>query len=97
MDGKALVDSVRKEIIEPGIQRLMDTPYFTELRQGKLSDQAHAGLGDPALSTQQSDPQILRVGHGQERPGPGDVRLLHLPIHRGTDPIPIWRNASAWL
>ena len=37
MDGKALVDSVRKEIIEPGIQRLMDTPYFTELRQGKLS------------------------------------------------------------
>ena len=37
MDGKALVDSVRKEIIEPGIQRLMDTPYFTELRLGKLS------------------------------------------------------------
>jgi len=37
MDGKALVDSVRKEIIEPGIQRLMDTPYFTDLRQGKLS------------------------------------------------------------
>jgi pyrroloquinoline-quinone synthase len=37
MDGKALVDSLRKEIIEPGIQRLMDTPYFTELRQGKLS------------------------------------------------------------
>jgi pyrroloquinoline quinone (PQQ) biosynthesis protein C len=37
MDGKALVDSVRKEIIEPGIQRLMDTPYFTELRQGRLS------------------------------------------------------------
>jgi pyrroloquinoline-quinone synthase len=37
MDGKVLVDSLRKEIIEPGIQRLMDTPYFTELRQGKLS------------------------------------------------------------
>jgi pyrroloquinoline quinone (PQQ) biosynthesis protein C len=37
MDGKELVDSVRKEIIVPGIQRLMDTPYFTELRQGKLS------------------------------------------------------------
>jgi pyrroloquinoline-quinone synthase len=37
MDGKALVDSLRKEIIEPGIQRLMDTPYLTELRQGKLS------------------------------------------------------------
>src|SRR5688572_13251098 len=37
MDGKELVDSVRKKIIEPGIQRLMDTPYFSELRQGKLS------------------------------------------------------------
>jgi pyrroloquinoline-quinone synthase len=37
MDGKALVDSVKKEVIEPGIQRLMDTQYFTELRQGKLS------------------------------------------------------------
>ena len=37
VDGKALVDSVRKEIIEPGIQSLMNTQYFTELRQGKLS------------------------------------------------------------
>jgi pyrroloquinoline quinone (PQQ) biosynthesis protein C len=37
MDGKALVESVKKEIIEPGIQRLLETPYFTELRQGKLS------------------------------------------------------------
>src|SRR5690242_15810190 len=37
MDGKALVDSVKKEIIQPGIQRLLDSPYFAELRQGKLS------------------------------------------------------------
>jgi len=37
IDGKTLVDSVRKEVIEPGVQRLMDTPYFSELRQGKLS------------------------------------------------------------
>jgi len=37
MDGKELVASVRKEIIEPGIQQLMDTPYFSELRHGKLS------------------------------------------------------------
>ena len=37
MDGKALVAAVKKEVIEPGIQSLMDTPYFTELRQGKLS------------------------------------------------------------
>ncbi len=37
MDGKALVESVRKDIIEPGVKRLMDHPYFCELRQGKLS------------------------------------------------------------
>src|SRR6266540_2874513 len=37
VDGKALVESVKKEIIEPGIQRLLETPYFTEMRQGKLS------------------------------------------------------------
>jgi pyrroloquinoline quinone (PQQ) biosynthesis protein C len=37
MDGKALVESVKKEIIGPGIEHLMETPYFTEMRQGKLS------------------------------------------------------------
>ena len=37
MDGKALVESVKKEVIEPGIERLMDTQYFTELRHGKLN------------------------------------------------------------
>jgi pyrroloquinoline quinone (PQQ) biosynthesis protein C len=43
MDGKELVDSVRREIIQPGIQRLMETPYFTELRQGKLSPKRMQG------------------------------------------------------
>jgi pyrroloquinoline quinone (PQQ) biosynthesis protein C len=37
MDGKAIVQSVIEEIIQPGVQRLMDSRYFTELRQGKLS------------------------------------------------------------
>ncbi len=37
VDGKLLVDAVKKEIIEPGIQSLLDSQYFTELRQGKLS------------------------------------------------------------
>jgi pyrroloquinoline-quinone synthase len=37
MDGKALVDSIKKEIIEPGIRRLLETPYFSEMRQGQLS------------------------------------------------------------
>ncbi len=37
MDGKALVQSIIQDIIQPGIQRLMETQYFSELRQGKLS------------------------------------------------------------
>lgn len=37
MDGKAIVQSVVQEIIQPGIQRLMDGRYFSELRAGKLS------------------------------------------------------------
>lgn len=37
VDGKAIVDALRKEVIEPGIQRLMDTQFFSELRHGKLS------------------------------------------------------------
>ena len=37
MDGKALVQAVRQEIIGPGIARLMNSQYFTELRAGKLS------------------------------------------------------------
>lgn len=37
MDGKAIVQSVIHEIVQPGIQRLMESRYFTELREGKLS------------------------------------------------------------
>ncbi len=37
MDGKVIVQSVVRDIIEPGVQRLMDSRYFTELRAGKLS------------------------------------------------------------
>ena len=37
MDGKAIVQSVIKEIVQPGIQRLMESRYFSELREGKLS------------------------------------------------------------
>lgn len=37
MASQAFVDSVIKEIIEPGVDRLMELPYFTELRAGKLS------------------------------------------------------------
>ena len=33
----SFVDSVLKEIIQPGVDQLMALPYFTELRAGKLS------------------------------------------------------------
>ena len=37
MATQAFIDSVIKEIIQPGVDRLMELPYFTELRVGKLS------------------------------------------------------------
>ena len=37
MATQAFVDSVIKEIIQPGIEELVALPYFTELRSGKLS------------------------------------------------------------
>jgi pyrroloquinoline quinone (PQQ) biosynthesis protein C len=36
MATQAFVDSVIKEIIQPGVSRLMESRYFTELRSGKL-------------------------------------------------------------
>lgn len=37
MDGKAIVQSVIEDIIQPGIRRLMEGRYFSELRTGNLS------------------------------------------------------------
>jgi pyrroloquinoline quinone (PQQ) biosynthesis protein C len=37
MDGQAIVQSVIQEIIQPGVQALMESRYFSELRQGKLT------------------------------------------------------------
>jgi pyrroloquinoline-quinone synthase len=37
MDGKAIVQSLIQEIVQPGVQRLMENRYFSELREGKLS------------------------------------------------------------
>jgi pyrroloquinoline-quinone synthase len=37
MATQAFVDSLMKEIIEPGVEQLLQLPYFTELRSGKLS------------------------------------------------------------
>lgn len=37
MGNQAFVESVLQEIIRPGVERLMSSRYFTELREGKLS------------------------------------------------------------
>ena len=37
MVAQLFVDSVIKEIVQPGVEQLMATRYFTELRSGKLS------------------------------------------------------------
>ena len=37
MASQAFVDSVIKDIIQPGVNQLLELPYFTELRAGKLS------------------------------------------------------------
>src|SRR5947207_15951828 len=37
MDGKAIVQSVIQEIVQPGVRRLMESRYFSELHEGKLS------------------------------------------------------------
>jgi len=43
MATQAFVDSVIKEIIQPGVDRLMESRYFSELRQGKLSQRRLQG------------------------------------------------------
>ncbi len=37
MTNQGFVDSLIEEIVRPGVQQLMGTPYFSELREGKLS------------------------------------------------------------
>jgi hypothetical protein len=68
MATQAFIDSVVKEIIHPGVERLMALPYFTELRAGKLSIKRLQGLGAATLFTQRRAAQRLRSLHGQEQP-----------------------------
>jgi hypothetical protein len=37
MENQSFVDSVLREIIHPGVEQLMNSRYFTELRAGQLS------------------------------------------------------------
>ena len=49
MANQAFVDSIIEEIIEPGVDELVELPYFTELRAGRLSFETIARLGFTAL------------------------------------------------
>src|ERR1051325_11306285 len=44
MENHAFVDSVIKEIVQPGVDALMQTRYFAELREGKLSKKRLQGF-----------------------------------------------------
>src|SRR5204863_223709 len=36
-ENQSYIDALMKDIVEPGVDRLMNCPFFSELRQGKLS------------------------------------------------------------
>lgn len=44
MENRAFVDSVIREIVQPGVEQLMATRYFAELREGKLSKRRLQGF-----------------------------------------------------
>jgi pyrroloquinoline quinone (PQQ) biosynthesis protein C len=44
MENQEFVQSVLQEIVQPGVERLMKSRYFTELRDGKLSKNRLAGF-----------------------------------------------------
>jgi pyrroloquinoline quinone (PQQ) biosynthesis protein C len=44
MENKSFVDSVKREIIQPGVEQLMNGRYFTELRAGTLSKRRLQGF-----------------------------------------------------
>ena len=44
MENQAFIDSLKREIIHPGVEQLMNSRYFTELRAGKLSKKRLAGF-----------------------------------------------------
>ena len=44
MENQAFIDSLMREIINPGVDMLMNSRFFTELREGKLSKKRLAGF-----------------------------------------------------
>jgi hypothetical protein len=62
MENLAFVESLRRDIITPGVDRLMNNRFFTELRQGKLSQRFRA----PTLSLQPCHQQGAGILHGEK-------------------------------
>ena len=50
MANEAFVNSVVQEIIQPGLQRLMDGQFFSELREGQTLDSEAPGMGITTVS-----------------------------------------------
>jgi hypothetical protein len=44
MENQSFVDSVIREIVQPGVEQLMNGRFFTELRAGKLSKRRLQGF-----------------------------------------------------
>lgn len=44
MENQAFIDSLKREIVDPGVDQLMKTRFFAELRQGKLTKRKLQGF-----------------------------------------------------
>ena len=44
MENQKFVDSIVKEIVQPGVEQLINNRFFTELRKGKLSQKRLKGF-----------------------------------------------------
>src|SRR5919197_1349678 len=44
MENQDFIDSLKREIIQPGVEQLMNSRYFSELREGKLSKKRLRGF-----------------------------------------------------
>jgi len=64
MASQTFVDSVMKEVIQPGVEQLMQLPYFTELRTGKLSTKRAKKI----FAHQFSDSSACRPVHIRTQP-----------------------------
>ncbi len=49
MANSQFVDSLIRDIVAPGVQNLMQSPFFSELAARKIVDATASGVGDSAL------------------------------------------------